>query len=110
MRVVICYDDQNQKGEPVFLATNRLYWEEVRVVLVYSLRFRMDAFYRDAKQKLGLGDCNLRSLKGTRRHRQLGFLEYSLLKARVCGSRLYKRWESDWTVGAECRQAFKNLL
>ena len=110
VRGVICYDSKDLDGEPVYLATNRLYWEEVRVVQCYSLRFRIDTFYKDAKQNLGLGGCNLRSLKGTRRHWQLGFLGYSLLKARICQSRLYKRLESDRTVGAECRQAFKDLL
>jgi len=110
VRVVVCYDDKAMRGEPVYLATNRLYWEEVRAVLCYSLRFRIDAFYKDAKQNLGLGGCNLRSLKGTRRHWQLGFLGYSLLKARICQSRLYRRLESDRTVGAECRQAFMDLL
>jgi len=110
VRVVICHDNKDLKGEPVYLATNRLYWEEVRVVQCYSLRFRIDTFYKDAKQNLGLGGCNLRSLRGTRRHWQLGFLGYSLLKARICRSRLYKRLESDQTIGAECRQAFKDLL
>ena len=49
------------------------------------------------------------SLRGTRRHWQLGFLGYSLLEARICRSRLYRRLESDKTIGAECRQAFKDL-
>jgi len=110
IRVVICYDNKDMKGEPVYLATNRLYWEEVKVVQCYSLRFRIDTFYKDTKQNLGLGGCNLRSLRGTRRHWQLGFLGYSLLEARICRSRLYKRLESDKTIGAECRQAFKDLL
>lgn len=35
---------------------------------------------------------------------------YSLLEARICTSRLYRRLKSDQTVGAECRQAFKDLL
>ena len=37
-------------------------------------------------------------------------LRYSLLKARVCRSRLYGRLESDRTIGAECRQAIKELI
>jgi len=44
VRVVICYDNKGMKGEPVYLATNRLYWEEARVVQCYSLRFRIDTF------------------------------------------------------------------
>jgi hypothetical protein len=59
VRVVICYGSEDLKGEPVYPATNRLYWEEARTIQCYSLRFRIDAFYKDAKQNLGLGGCNL---------------------------------------------------
>lgn len=110
VRVVVCHDGPDLEGDPVYLATGRLYWEERRVIEAYGLRFRVDNFYKDAKQSLGLGGCNLRSLKGTRRHWQLGILGYSLLRARVCRSRLYKKLGSDQTIGAECRQAFIDLL
>lgn len=109
-RVVICYDNQDLEGEPVYLVTNRLYREERRVIKCYLLRFRIDGFYKDAKQNLGLGGCQLRSLEGTRRHWILGVTAYSLLKLRICRSRLYKRLKADKTIGAECRQAFKDLL
>jgi hypothetical protein len=110
VRVVVCYHNPDLEGEPVYLTTSRLYWEEKRIVECYSLRFRIDTFYKDAKQNLGLGGCQLRSLKGTRRHWQLGSTAYSLLKLRICRSRLYRRFKSDRTVGAECRQAFRDLL
>jgi len=110
VRVVICHDSPDLEGEPVYLVTGRLHWEERRIIETYGLRFRIDTFYRDAKQNLGLGGCNLRSLQGTRRHWQLGVLGYSLLRARICRSRLYRRLQSDQTVGAECRQAFMDLL
>lgn len=66
--------------------------------------------FRRFKQNLGLGSCQLRSLKGTKKHWLLGSTAYSLLKLRICRSRLYRRLQSDRTVGAECRQAFKDLL
>jgi len=110
VRVVICYDNPDLEGEPIYLVTSRLYWEERRVIQCYSLRFRIDSFYKDAKQNLGLGGCQLRSLKGTKKHWLLGITGYSLLKLRICRSRLYRRLQSDRTVGAECRQAFKDLL
>jgi hypothetical protein len=110
VRVVICYDDPELKGEPVYLATSRLYWEERRVVQCYGLRFRIDSFYKDAKQNLGLRGCQLRSPKGTRRHWLLGTTAYSLLKLRICRSRLCRRVQTDQTIGAECRQAFMDLI
>ena len=110
VRIVVCYDSPGLDGEPAYLATSRLHWEERRVVEAYGLRFRIDNFYKNAKQNLGLGGCNLRSLQGTGRHWQLGILEYSLLRARICRNRLYRRLQSDQTVGAECTRAFMNLL
>ena len=110
VRVVICYDNGDLEGEPVYLVTNRLYWEERKVIKCYGLRFRIEGFYRDAKQNLGLGGCQLRSLKGTMRHWLLGNTAYSLLKLRICRSRLYRRLQSDQTIGAECRRAFIDLL
>ena len=110
VRVVICYDNQDLEGDPVYLVTSRLYWEEKKVIQCYGLRFRIDSFYKDAKQNLGLGGCQLRSLKGTKRHWLLGNTAYSLLKLRICRSRLYRRVQTDKTIGAECRQAFMDLL
>lgn len=109
VRVVISYED-DFKGDPVYLATNRKDWEAKRILGCYALRSRIDTFYRDAKQNLGLGACQLRSPEGTKKHWSLGFLGYSLLKLSICKSRLYKRVESDQTIGAKCRQAFKDVL
>jgi hypothetical protein len=109
-RTVICYDNQDLEGEPVYLVTNRLYWEEKKVIKCYLLRFRNDSFYKDAQQNLGLGGCHLRTLQGAGRHWMLGVPGYSLLKIRTCRSRLYGRVQSDQTIGAECRQAFRDLL
>lgn len=110
VRVVASYDNPDLEGEPVILASNHTHWDEKRVVQCYLLRFRIDNFYKDAKQNLGLGGCHLRILKGAGSHWLLGFLGYSLLRLRVCRSRLFRRIESDQTIGAECRQAFMDLL
>jgi hypothetical protein len=109
-RVVISYDNPDLEGEPTILASNHAHWEEKRVMEAYGMRFRVDNFYRDAKQNLGLGGCHLRILKGAGSHWLLGFLGYSLLRLRICRSRLYRRIRSDQTIGAECRQAFMDLL
>ena len=110
VRVVISYDNPDLKGEPVILASSHTHWRAKSVVRCYLLRFRIDNFYKDAKQNLGLGGCHLRTLKGAGSHRLLGFTGYSLLKIRVCRSKLYRRIKSDQTIGAECRQAFMDLL
>lgn len=56
-RVVISYDTPDLEGEPVILASNRTHWEERREAQCYLLRFRVDNFYRDVKQNLGLGEA-----------------------------------------------------
>jgi len=110
VRVVISYDNPDLEGEPIILASSHTHWEEKRLVQCYLLRFRIDNFYKEAKQNLGLGGCHLRILKGAGSHRLLGFLGYSLLKLRICRSKLYRRIRADQTIGAECRRAFMDLL
>lgn len=110
VRVVASYDNGDLEGEPVILVSNRTHSKARRLVHCYGLRFRIDNFYKDAKQNLGLGGGHLRTLKGAGSHRLLGFTGYSLLKLRVCRSKLYRRIRSDQTIGAECRQAFIDLL
>lgn len=110
VRLVISYDNKELEGNQVFLVTNCKYWDEKKIVYTYSLRFPIETFYKDAKQNLGLESCQLRSLEGTRRHWSLVNSAYSLLKIDVCKSKLYKRIESDRTIGTQCREASKNLL
>ena len=103
VRGVASYDNSDLDGEPVILASSHTHWDEKRVVQCYLLRFRIDNFYKEAKQNLGLGGGHLRILKGAGSHRLLGFLGYSLLKIRICRSKLYRRIRSDQSIGAECR-------
>lgn len=110
VRIVVSYDNTELEGEPVILASSHTHWRAKSVVRCYGLRFRIENFYKDAKQNLGLGGCHLRTLKGAGSHRLLGFTGYSLLKIRVCRSKMYRRIKSDQTIGAECRQAFMDLL
>lgn len=81
-----------EKRLEMLQSVKEMRWRRIGVIAIddtlLRLRFRIDNFYKDAKQNLGLGGCQLRSLKGTRRHWQLGFTTYSLLKARICRSRL----------------------
>jgi len=55
VRVVVCYDNEDREGDPVYLVTNRLHWDAKRVVFCYSLRFRIDNFYKDALAESWLG-------------------------------------------------------
>jgi hypothetical protein len=109
-RLVISYDNAELNGEPAYIVTSYKDWDETRIVGCYSMRFPIETFYRDAKQNLGLGSCQLRSSVGTMRHWCLVNLAYSLLKLEICKSRTYKRLISDKTIGSQCRKAVSDTL
>jgi SRSO17 transposase len=79
VRVVISHDNEELQGEPAYFATDNLQWESTRILNTYARRSKIEGFYRDAKQNLGLEDYQLRDLRGIKRHWCLVFLAYSLL-------------------------------
>lgn len=54
----------------------------------YARRWKVEEFYRDAKQHLGLGRCQMRSPEGTRRHWYLVLLMYCLAQTVGCPARV----------------------
>jgi hypothetical protein len=61
------------------LVTNRLDLTAAEVVTVYLERWAVEVLLRDAKQHLGLTDCQMERLEGTLRHWVLAFLSQALL-------------------------------
>jgi hypothetical protein len=59
---------RNEKGEYVFLVTDHLALPMVEVIRRYDIRWDIECYFRDAKQHLGLGDYQMRSLQGIVRH------------------------------------------
>jgi len=110
VRVVFSYEDKVE-GEPKVLATNRLNWDAKTVVETYLLRWRIDAFYRDAKQELGLEDSEVRKLQGSKRHWLMVFLADTLLQLNPKAERLVERVRGGFeTVGSTCRYAATEVL
>lgn len=91
VRLVISYDNKKLTGNPTVLVTNRKEWESVKIISTYELRWGIDAFYRDAKQHLGLEAYQLRNSKGIKRHWYFVFLAYTFLMLNVQNSRLLRR-------------------
>lgn len=58
------------------------------LIELYAMRWRIETFFRDTKQDLGLGVCELRHATGASRHWHLLMLAYSLLKLGVADSAL----------------------
>ena len=80
VRVLVSYNNPELKGKPRFFCTNKLDWVEYKILKVYARRWKIDAFYRDSKQNLGLEDYEMRKIKGVRRHLQMVFIAHTLLE------------------------------
>jgi SRSO17 transposase len=104
VRLVISYNNHQLNGDPVVFVTNRKDWEPVKILSTYELRWSIDAFYRDAKQHLGLEAYQLRTGKGIKRHWYFVFLAYTLLMLNVQQSRLLRRFKANLsTIGESSR-------
>jgi hypothetical protein len=74
-----------------------------------------ECFHRDAKQHLGMGDCQLRNGQGQTRHLYMVFLAYSALIRQMQQSRA-RAWalERLTTIGQACmavlRESFSQTL
>ena len=79
IRIVVSYDNKELKGDPHFYCTNRLDWNIYQILSLYARRWRVDVFYRDSKQNLGLEDYEVRKIRGARRHIQMVFTAHALL-------------------------------
>lgn len=103
-RLIICKD-----GEDVlYLATNR-YDFVVRVLSAYLKRGKIDAFYKDAKQNLGLDKCQLRNIEGIKRHWYLVFFAHGLMKLDVAGSVL-EAHSAPSTIGQNAKRTCIGLI
>jgi len=111
VKIVISYLDEPFKGDPFILVTNRKEWLAVKILSTYAQRWPIETFYRDAKQNLGLEHCELRILKGIRRHWDLVFLAYTLLQIESLSGPLSKWIKSNVvTIGGKCRIASAEIL
>lgn len=111
VRIVAVYNEaKRDKEEPLIVACNRVDWPPEVILHYYNLRWSMEEFYRDAKQNLGLEECQLRDATGIRRHWYLVFLAYSLLQLGASRSRLGRLLEANLTVGEKCISAARDLV
>jgi SRSO17 transposase len=78
-RIVVSYDNKELLGDPHFYCTNRLDWNIYQILSLYARRWRVDVFYRESKQNLGLEEYEMRKISGARRHLQMVFTAHVLL-------------------------------
>jgi len=111
VRLVASYEDGRMEGEPRLIATNRLDWDVKTILKTYLKRWNIDAFYRDAKQELGLEDYEVRKLRGVRRHWLMVFLANTLLQlSSRRGEPVAWMGTGLKTVGSRCRYAAFEVL
>lgn len=80
----------SRKGKDVlYLATNRKD-HATRILTAYMWRSKIEQFYKDAKQHLGLGRYQFRDLDAIKRHWYIVFLTHSLLRLSASESMLGK--------------------
>lgn len=79
VRIVVSYENKELKGDPHFYCTNKLDWDIYKILSLYARRWRVDVFYRDSKQNLGLEDYEVRKIRGARRHISMVFTAHTLL-------------------------------
>jgi hypothetical protein len=112
VRMVILWDEREDRSPRLILVTNRTYWEAVRVVREYGHRWRgTETFHRDGKQQLGMGDCQMRSSKGQTRHMYLVMLAYSLLMRQLKETHSgFPTLDTLMTIGESCQAIMRELL
>lgn len=106
VQVVLVQERYEGRGwSPVVaLVTNRVDLTAAEVVRVYLERWAIEVLIRDAKQNLGLVDCQMECLEGTARHWMLAFLSQAMLTLlRLRADRGELRTASGQVVGSAGR-------
>ena len=72
--------DEDEENPVKYLATNKIDAPSAHIIRSYSKRWRIETFFEDSKEDLGLGGCEVRDSDGASRHWHLQMLTYSLLR------------------------------
>jgi SRSO17 transposase len=126
VRVVVSYDNPELEGEPHFYCSNKLDMKADKLLNVYAKRWKIDSFYRDAKQNLGMDEYEMRKIEGVRRHLAMVLIAHTLLvlgpvkaaTTRPSPSVAAKLRRIDVaradacleTIGSRCRTAYREVL
>ncbi|MGC8937149.1 MAG: IS701 family transposase [Candidatus Methanomethylicaceae archaeon] len=111
-RVVVSYSEEKfeKMEDPYFYCTNRSDWELRKIMRTYARRSEVDAFYKDAKQNLGMEEYELRKIGGIKRHLQMILIAHTLLSLGPVDRAAGKAMVYLETIGAACRRVFAEIL
>lgn len=103
VRVVAAYELGRSK-ETILIVTNALSWSPESVLRAYGHRWRIETFYRDAKQNLGLESYMLRSVCAVKRHIALVFVAFTILQLCSRDRRFKDLVAGAVSIGAQIRK------
>ena len=103
--------EDDDKDNPVkYLATNKVDAPSSHIIRTYSYRWRIETYFEDSKQDLGLGDCEVRDSDGASRHWHLQMLTYSLLRLGSPSSASEKLVSETSSLRAQLEEGFKEAI
>jgi len=98
---------RKRKNSKTFTAliTNNTDLSTSQIIQYYKKRWDIEVFYRDCKQHLGMGECQIRKLDAVVIHLHLVFLAYTLLKGIACNSALFSHiLKGTKAIGTICQR------
>ena len=99
-------NDENEEPSVKYIVSNKIDAPASHLIALYAMRWRVETFFRDTKQDLGFGDCELRHAAGASRHWHLLMLAYSLLKLGAAHSVLGTIVERATSLRNEIKRSF----
>ena len=103
--------DDGSFKTPVFLVSNRKDIRPERLIRAYQIRWSIETFFRDSKSELGLGEYQMRGLKGIKSHWCLVFTSavlLELIRSKECSEKGLTR--ADLSVGSLRQRAWGRSL
>lgn len=109
VKVVAAFECGRSK-ETILVVASATTWTPESILRAYGLRWRIETFYRDAKQNLGLEAYMLRSVGAVKRHLALVFVAFTLLQLGSDGRRLGRLIADVVNIGAKAREAARQSV
>ena len=120
VRLVISFADLELTSTYAVLVTSHLSWDAKKIIETYLLRWPIETFYQDAKQRLGLHEYRtpsrtrrdwVRSAAAIHKHWSLVFVAYSFLHLQCLpASRRQKVCAPIQSIGQVIRQQSQQLI
>jgi SRSO17 transposase len=70
---------KEKRKKPIYLVCTNIHLPAIHIIKYYAKRWKIEQMIKDLKQRLGLGDYQVRDLQAIQRHVALVLLSYSVL-------------------------------